>query len=341
MQSGVNDVSRLPQLQLGIRRVVDARPDPMVVGKVPGFYGAPFGKIEFAKEVVFSEKFNEHLETAVRAAGYEAVVLPRNRATTKMSLGSTVGILDVIIRDLTVEQFQEILPAFGMRVEARMLLEVTLVSPSTGEVIWDRIFRGTAARAHLIAPRAHWEDALNEAYAKCLRQLQEALSSSEVRSLLIVGTGHGDSTSREDTPLQGSTMNLEFMIKSDKMVYRVGDTIELHCSLKNTGASQITLRPIFYMDVRLFLGKKGQPLGLFDPHVLMHEKVTGREPITLSPGETHEFERGLSKGWYTLPDTPGKYSLYAVYENRLADYEGTKVWLGEAKSNTVDFELIP
>lgn len=154
------------------------------------------------------------------------------------------------------------------------------------------------------------------------------------------GMGHGDLTGKEETSHWDDAMNLEFMIELDKSVYRVGDVIELSCSLKNAGSTQITLGPIFYMNVKVFLGKKGQPLGLLDPHVLMREKTIGRKPIILSPGQTHEFKRSLGRDWYTLPDTVGGYSLHAVYESQSPEFQGAKVWTGQVKSNTVDFELI-
>jgi len=160
-----------PRQKLGIRRVVDARPDPETLGKVPGQYG-PFGKIHFAKGTDFSYQFSKDLEAAVRAAGYD----------TQQT--QSQGLLDVTLRDLTVDQFQEIFPS-TMRVEARMLIEMTLTDPATGRIQWSQVIRANASRDRIVlSALKYWESAVNEVYASCLQQLQEALASSEVRGLL-------------------------------------------------------------------------------------------------------------------------------------------------------------
>lgn len=170
------------KLRLSLRQVVDARPDPTIVGKLPGPYGAAFGKIMFTPETVLTDRLTKHVEAAVRAAGYGVVPLSSESQPVKTT--SPQGLLDVTIRDLTVEQFQEIFPS-TMRVEARMLIETILVHPVTGKILWTHIFRGSAVREHiLIFPRAHWEPALNEAYAECLQQLEQTLASSGVQDLL-------------------------------------------------------------------------------------------------------------------------------------------------------------
>ena len=183
--NGIGNPLPSPQLQLAIHRVLDARPDPVVVGKIQGGYSGPIGKIELTEGAVLSERLTRHVEAAIRASGYGVVSWSGNLPPQETAQAKVHGLLDVVVRDLTVEQFQEILPAFGTRVEARMLIEVSLINPSTGQTLWTRLIRGTASREHVIIPRNYWEPALNEAYAECFQQIQEALSSPEVRDGLI------------------------------------------------------------------------------------------------------------------------------------------------------------
>lgn len=178
-----NVTAVVPRQKLGIRHVVDARPDPETLGKVPGPYG-PFGKIHFSKGTVFSEQFSEDLKAAVRAAGYELILAREAGYAANPQKTQFQGLLDVTLRDLTIEQFQEIFPS-TLRVEARMLIEATLTDPATGQIQWSRVIRANASRDRIVlAARKYWESAVNEVYASCLQQLQEALASSEVRGLL-------------------------------------------------------------------------------------------------------------------------------------------------------------
>ena len=175
--------ARVTRQTLGIRHVVDARPDPETLGKVPGPYG-PFGKIHFSKGTVFSDQFSKDIEAAVYAAGYELIVAREEGYVANPQQTQFQGLLDVTLRDLTIEQFQEIFPS-TLRVEARMLIEATLTDPATGRIQWSRVIRANASRDRIVlSARKYWESAVNEVYTSCLQQLQEALASSEVRGLL-------------------------------------------------------------------------------------------------------------------------------------------------------------
>ena len=187
-----------------------------------------------------------------------------------------------------------------------------------------------------------------------------------------LGTAFATSALQNKQTNDGSAIRL--IVRSSKLVYRVGDPVEVSVLLENLTEDKIYLvgRAIYQGDIPTPLhyvtfalsDERGRPLRVFDgasvqdpiekygpDRKLISEKpatmaeLMTREYIQLGPGSVYGFQTKL----YKPGSVPGRYSLSATYHESEGPVRTAlelralpfPIWTERITSNTIEIKVIP
>lgn len=133
---------------------------------------------------------------------------------------------------------------------------------------------------------------------------------------------------------------LKLNIELNKQVYSLEEPIVIQCTIINLENNTINLKPILFMDLEIHLKYENEKeIVPFGPKVLLKELLRGEDIIKLESGRSYSFSKTIDKKIYVMPSKFGRYELFAIYRNLTKELERIKLWTGEIKSNTVEFEI--
>jgi hypothetical protein len=139
---------------------------------------------------------------------------------------------------------------------------------------------------------------------------------------------------------QYMTEQLKLEIELNNKIYKLNEPIMIKGKIENLTKKTIYLSPVLFMDLLVYLKYEDeQEVVPFGPKVLLYELIKKENIIKLQAGESHHFERIISKELYIMPNKIGQYELYVIYSNKMGNLEGIELWTGELKSNVIRFEV--
>jgi len=141
---------------------------------------------------------------------------------------------------------------------------------------------------------------------------------------------------------------LELDLGLNENIYQIGDTILATLSLKNIGQEPLIVnkRMINYVkdlkdlcEIAFTIVTPSGDEAYFVPRVNVR-LLKKDDYTTLLPGDvitsTYEID-----DYYSPLESPGNYTIYAIYQNYNDPGDGEIAWKGEIKSNTITFKLEP
>ena len=132
---------------------------------------------------------------------------------------------------------------------------------------------------------------------------------------------------------------LELSIASTQRTIKVGEPIDLTFSFTNHSTQRLSLvAPLDFLTFRLYVGSSAETATEVGSSALVHPILATK--IVL-PGETVTMKHPIVQPTYVLPSAPGRYVLFVVYENKLLDMDGQKLWTGSTKSNVLTLHFNP
>jgi hypothetical protein len=125
----------------------------------------------------------------------------------------------------------------------------------------------------------------------------------------------------------------------------VDEGFKLSCRIINSTEHTIKLEPFLYMNVSVHIvALDGKADYQTDIMTFVSEIVTEQSIMVMPPQKDRAFNWYISRKLYPdqYPRRPGKYRLYLVYTNKSESLYGApskRLWVGELRSNTIEFEV--
>lgn len=134
--------------------------------------------------------------------------------------------------------------------------------------------------------------------------------------------------------------SLKLTVDLNKKNYVFEEPITIKCKIENLKEEVVNLKLLLSSDISVYLRhKEEQAFSRWDSFLLPRELLNKSSIKKIVLGEPYYFEEVISKDTHTMPKKSGKYELYIMYQNGMKNLKGIKLWVGEIKSNTVEFEV--
>jgi hypothetical protein len=147
------------------------------------------------------------------------------------------------------------------------------------------------------------------------------------------------------TNVQGASSDrlpLEFSIRVEKHVYYAGQSINIHCTIKNHSKSPVTINgrfrfpgPEVYLRVTDQNGRKAQWLAPEPPPPLTKDDF-----LSLPPSGSIGFTLRDVQLYLHHDLSIGRYSVQSLYKNSSGQEVGVNAWIGSISSNVETFAVI-
>jgi hypothetical protein len=132
---------------------------------------------------------------------------------------------------------------------------------------------------------------------------------------------------------------LKLAIELSKRNYTLDESITVKCRIENLQGEEVNLK-LLSSDISVYLRYEAdKTFSRWDSLMLPRELLNEGSIKKIGSGESYYLEEVISKETYPMPKKSGKYELYAMYRNGMKKLKGIKLWLGEVRSNTIEFEI--
>ena len=168
------------KIRVVVKKTTDNRSDKAKLGGLVQYDVTR--TILFDKDVVLSDLFTNNLINCFELAGYEVILPEKFGATSEFDKEKVDALVEFEVMGFSVSMYM--LPLEGYYVWGFVRFNVKLCEPGELREIWGDRFVGVSESWGIFDTEARYERIINQAYAKAMSDLFNAISDKQIENIL-------------------------------------------------------------------------------------------------------------------------------------------------------------